>query len=71
MCLIVDTICRSVSHGVCEIGRRCKGSNLTLDCAMVFICSCGDDIKVVAVVTVVVVLWRAHVVGEEHVDLLS
>ena len=67
MDLAIVTMRRSISHLVCESGRACKGFKLSLDYTIVFVCRCGDDIDIVAVV---VVLWRTHIVREKHVDLL-
>ena len=70
MDLVIFTICRSTSHLICESGRRCKGFKLTLGYTLVFVCRCGDDIEIVAVVAVVIVLRRTQIVRKEHVDLL-
>lgn len=67
MDLVIFTMSRSTSHLICESGRRCKGFKLTLDYTLVFVCRCGDDIDIVAVV---IVLRRTQIVREEHVDLL-
>ena len=68
MDIAIVTMRRSISHLVCESGRRCKGFKLTLDYTLVFVCRCGDDIEIAAVL---VVLRRTQIVREEHVDLLS